>query len=63
MLEQSTMQDKMASGLAQLVASSPPCFLVRVRRSVVAASLALTLLDTNVECSPLAIRKTIHNTK
>ena len=56
-LEQSTMEDKVARCLAELVVSSPPCLRVRVRRPEVAASLAVTLLGTNVQGSPLALHQ------
>ena len=54
-LEQSTMEAKVARCLAELVASSPPCLRVRVRRPEVAARLSVTLLGTNVQGSPLAL--------
>ena len=54
-LEQSTMEAKVARCLAELVACSPPCLRVRVRRPEVAARLSVTLLGTNVQGSPLAL--------
>ena len=54
-LEQSTIEDKVARGMAKLLASSPPCLLVRVRKPEVAASLSVTLLRTSLQGSPLAL--------